>query len=224
MPSSNPSSCVSGIVIVGYGASKLGTAVALGSLKGPLSPDRPACDQQMSTPRETKMKARIHLNARLIIMLFTILLLAGCSSADSLSSEEEAVPTILAAATMDKVFSAGALYTCPMHPEVISADEAQPCPLCGMRLSAMDGDAVQHLREGDLQGCPMDPIIVDGETEEGCPVCGMDLVAIHPEYEDDHHGEHNGEHDGEHNGEHDGEHNGEHDGHHDGGHHGAGSQ
>ena len=61
----------------------------------------------------------------------------------------------------------GALvYTCPMHPEVVS-DEPGRCPECGMKLIA----------EAAPTGfaCPMHPEVTS-ETADHCPQCGMKLI------------------------------------------------
>ena len=58
------------------------------------------------------------------------------------------------------------IYTCPMHPEVVS-DEPGRCPSCGMKLigeAAPTGFA-----------CPMHPDVTS-ETADRCPECGMKLI------------------------------------------------
>jgi FtsP/CotA-like multicopper oxidase with cupredoxin domain len=58
------------------------------------------------------------------------------------------------------------IYTCPMHPEVVS-DEPGRCPSCGMKLIA----------EAASTGfaCPMHPDVTS-ETADRCPECGMKLI------------------------------------------------
>ncbi len=81
--------------------------------------------------------------------------------------------------TMGAVQSAEALYTCPMHSEVISADAATPCPLCKMTLNKMTDEKVKELRTSHPKGCPMDPIVTKGDSEmNNCPVCKMKLNTI----------------------------------------------
>jgi len=55
-------------------------------------------------------------------------------------------------------------WTCPMHPEVVSA-EPGTCPRCGMKL----------VPAPQVWTCPMHPEVVDAEPGT-CPKCGMKLV------------------------------------------------
>ncbi len=57
-------------------------------------------------------------------------------------------------------------WTCPMHPEVISAEQGT-CPQCGMKLVAAAPSAWT---------CPMHPEVISGQ-QGTCPQCGMKLVA-----------------------------------------------
>jgi FtsP/CotA-like multicopper oxidase with cupredoxin domain len=58
------------------------------------------------------------------------------------------------------------VYACPMHPEVVSADEGT-CPDCGMKLLAIPV-AVAYT-------CPMHPDVVS-DSPDRCPQCGMKLM------------------------------------------------
>ena len=60
-------------------------------------------------------------------------------------------------------------WTCPMHPDVISAAQGT-CPQCGMKLVAAAPSAWT---------CPMHPEVISAE-QGTCPQCGMKLVAAAP--------------------------------------------
>jgi FtsP/CotA-like multicopper oxidase with cupredoxin domain len=59
------------------------------------------------------------------------------------------------------------VYTCPMHPEVVS-EEPGHCPECGMKLLAAEAPATTYT-------CPMHPEVVSEEPGH-CPQCGMKLL------------------------------------------------
>jgi Cu+-exporting ATPase len=64
----------------------------------------------------------------------------------------------------------GAIYTCPMHPEV-RQDRPGTCPKCGMGLEPVDGTAPTTKVE---YSCPMHPEVVS-DHPGNCPKCGMAL-------------------------------------------------
>ena len=66
---------------------------------------------------------------------------------------------------------AGAVYTCPMHPE-IQQDHPGPCPKCGMALEAI-GDPLAAVTRTEYT-CPMHPEVVQ-DHPGNCPKCGMSL-------------------------------------------------
>ena len=61
------------------------------------------------------------------------------------------------------------VYTCTMHPEVIS-DKPGKCPKCGMQLVAKKVKATAA-----TYTCPMHPDVTSDKPGK-CPKCGMDLV------------------------------------------------
>ena len=91
--------------------------------------------------------------------------------------------------------AAGAVYTCPMHPE-IRQDHPGDCPKCGMRLQAVPASPVGSAAPGapasdarpattparpgipvraGAYTCPMHPQIVRDHPGK-CPICHMDLT------------------------------------------------
>jgi FtsP/CotA-like multicopper oxidase with cupredoxin domain len=58
------------------------------------------------------------------------------------------------------------VYSCPMHPEVVSLEEGK-CPHCGMKLMPTAAAVVYT--------CPMHPDVISA-TEGKCPECGMKLM------------------------------------------------
>jgi hypothetical protein len=64
--------------------------------------------------------------------------------------------------------TAPVLYTCPMHPEVISKTPGK-CPKCGMTLLP------QKKQVAGIYVCPMHPEVTSDQPGK-CPRCGMMLV------------------------------------------------
>jgi Cu+-exporting ATPase len=75
----------------------------------------------------------------------------------------------------------GALYTCPMHPEV-QQDEPGACPKCGMALEPMVIPVVASGKTDYV--CPMHPEVVQ-DHPGSCPKCGMALEPRTVALEDD---------------------------------------
>ena len=77
--------------------------------------------------------------------------------------------TIAFVAEMDMGVPEGpVVYVCPMHPEIVRAEEGS-CPECGMKLVATAAPVIY--------ACPMHPHVVS--VEQGhCPECGMKLLAV----------------------------------------------
>jgi predicted nucleic-acid-binding Zn-ribbon protein len=64
--------------------------------------------------------------------------------------------------------TAHVLYTCPMHPEVISK-MPEKCPKCGMKL------VLQKKQVADIYTCLMHPEVISDQPGK-CPKCGMTLA------------------------------------------------
>ena len=80
---------------------------------------------------------------------------------------------------MDAVFTAEALYSCPMHPEIVTEDADLKCPLCNMKLNKMTDKQVKQLQDSHPKGCVMCPIVVKGDSDTNtCATCKMKLVEI----------------------------------------------
>jgi hypothetical protein len=73
----------------------------------------------------------------------------------------------VSASQMDSIIKT--VYTCPMHPEVVS-DKPGNCPKCGMTLVAKKFSipAVYYT-------CSMHPEVISDKPGK-CPKCGMDLI------------------------------------------------
>ena len=63
----------------------------------------------------------------------------------------------------------GGVYTCPMHPNIIS-EEPGRCPECGMKLLPVEAPTSYV--------CPMHPHVTS-ESPDRCPECGMKLIPAH---------------------------------------------
>jgi FtsP/CotA-like multicopper oxidase with cupredoxin domain len=106
-----------------------------------------------------------------------------------LSAEPDKTLAFVAEMDFEEPEGGAAVYTCPMHPEVVS-EEPGRCPSCGMKLMAM---ATTYM-------CPMHPEVVS-EEQGRCPSCGMkllpaQLVQAAGSHDDEHgHGEHGHGHD-----------------------------
>ena len=67
---------------------------------------------------------------------------------------------------------ATALYTCPMHPEFVTDDPEQRCPVCEMKL-----EKKKDLKaDAQLYTCPMHPEFVTDDPDGRCSICEMKLV------------------------------------------------
>jgi hypothetical protein len=120
-----------------------------------------------------------------LILFTSAFVFTGCKGVDKKEPVKQEMPgtamhgdsgNMSMGGTISQITSAESLYTCPMHPEVVSADADTPCPLCKMKLNKMTDEKVLELRSSIPKGCPMDPIVVKGDSEtNNCPVCKMKL-------------------------------------------------
>ncbi len=84
-----------------------------------------------------------------------------------------------------------AIYTCPMHPEIMQ-DKPGSCPKCGMNLVLADNPVSEPVKENKKDvnivmreaehhfqkyTCPMHPQIVQDKAGK-CPLCGMTLEPV----------------------------------------------
>jgi FtsP/CotA-like multicopper oxidase with cupredoxin domain len=84
--------------------------------------------------------------------------------ADYLEAEPDKTLAFIAEMDFDAPAEGPVVYTCPMHPEVVS-EEPGSCPQCGMKL----------MPAATTYTCPMHPQVVS-DDQGRCPECGMKLL------------------------------------------------
>ncbi len=107
------------------------------------------------------------------------------STCESSKKETEGKTThehVASGVTMEAVFASDSLYWCPMHHEIVTADDDARCPLCNMFLEPMPTDELEVLRDSEPYGCVMCPVVrPESEKDKKCSVCGMFLKPIEDE-------------------------------------------
>ena len=69
---------------------------------------------------------------------------------------------------------AGALYSCPMHPQFTSADPNARCPECKMKMNK-PVRAPAATAPAAAYACPMHPEVTSNDPEARCPKCKMKI-------------------------------------------------
>ena len=85
------------------------------------------------------MKSLVIKSALFTAIVSVGFLVGACSSEDAQQQNTPETEQM----EMNESGEQAQLYTCSMHPEVVS-DEPGECPECGMDLVAADEDAMQH--------------------------------------------------------------------------------
>lgn len=93
---------------------------------------------------------------RIILSLTFMVFLLGCKEKNDPHANHKTV-------------AEKSVYTCPMHPEIIS-DKPGKCPKCGMDLVKKESRPTDA-----TYTCPMHPEVISDKPGK-CPKCGMDLV------------------------------------------------
>lgn len=86
--------------------------------------------------------------------------------------------SVMRAEQTGQAAAAAVVYTCPMHPEVVS-DKPGQCPKCGMNLVAKAAVPAEKKVKKNKKvpahyGCSMCPDVASGKPG-ACPKCGMKL-------------------------------------------------
>jgi Cu(I)/Ag(I) efflux system membrane fusion protein/cobalt-zinc-cadmium efflux system membrane fusion protein len=106
-------------------------------------------------------------------------------SEHEIHEHQETDAPVASGATMDKLFTEDTHYWCPMHHEIITAEENTHCPHCNMFLEEIPKNQLEKLRNSNPYGCVMCPVVhPEAEKDEKCSVCAMFLTPIE---EHDHH-------------------------------------
>ncbi len=123
-----------------------------------------------------------------LVSVSLILALGGCGKSGDQKTEaqgttettgEMAANHGMSSDGLAYVQTAEALYSCEMHPVLVSDNAEAQCPRCNMALTKMSDETVTELRDANPKGCSMCSIVVTGDSPmDQCPKCGMDMVAV----------------------------------------------
>jgi len=105
-------------------------------------------------------------------LLCFLLSAVGFSQTPKPSVTKQKATTVESKKQIKKEVLAKAVYTCPMHTEVMK-DKPGKCPKCGMNLVKMDDLAKV------VYTCPMHSEVMKDKPGK-CPKCGMNLVKKEP--------------------------------------------
>ena len=135
--------------------------------------DHPKKGSMMKNLSRTRFPASLGSVFLGLMAVMAASLIIGCSNEDSKSDTSGADAGIQQEAVQ--------LWTCGMHPEVLT-EEAGQCPICGMNLVQVKQDGsmdegMDSMEASELWTCSMHPEVLKDEAGD-CPICGMDLVPV----------------------------------------------
>lgn len=119
----------------------------------------------------------------ILVVVISLLIIGGCtkddtSKIDSTKSTIESLK-VIDATPMEAVYTSERLYSCVMHPELVTLTEMD-CPLCaGMKMTLVDSTRVASIHLTDMKCCPHCMISLPAISNlSECPICKMPFVAV----------------------------------------------